>query len=198
MGPAQEEPAVFHVRAAGRSRGHLPGHESRGEAGAGLGAVVRRAEGVGQALEDGAEPLGVAAEEKDGLGAVLGLISLELLCDGIQGLVPGDGLVLPAAPGTGPLQGRLDAVLPVDILPVGCPLGAEQSLVQRMVFVSLHLDDHAVLHIAVDAAVGGGGTDITQTVPDFDAGLRTGNLCLQKLFLSCHKCLLPVSAGTPR
>ena len=177
MAPAQEEAGIAHVGGhEGLAGGAAPGHDGGGEAGGGLGAVVHRAEGIGQTLEDGSVPLVVAGVEGHGRGAIFGFDFVEACGDLLVGLVPGDGLELALAPLAHPAQGGEDTVLAVDILTVGLALGAEQTVVGGVAVGALHLDDLAVFHIAGDTAVRAGGTHVAEAVAGDDTGVLAGDL----------------------
>lgn len=94
-----------HVRTCAGAGGDFVGDDHGGAAGGVVGAEVHAAEHMGKAVEDGAVPLAVAAEEGHGIGAVLLLDLIELPGDGLIGLVPADGLELALAPLAHPAQG---------------------------------------------------------------------------------------------
>ena len=137
---------------------------------------------MGKAVEDGAVPLAVAAEEGHGIGAVLLLDLIELPGDGLIGLVPADGLEPALAPLAYPAQRGFDAILPVDKVPQGGALCAQVAVVVGVLRGALHPDDFPVLHIAVHAAVVAGAADGAQGVLDLNAGVRARNLGLDFRF----------------
>ena len=137
---------------------------------------------MGKAVEDGAVPLAVAAEEGHGIGAVLLLDLIELPGDGLIGLVPADGLEPALAPLAYPAQRGFDAILPVDKVPQGGALCAQVAVVVGVLRGALHPDDFPVLHIAVHAAVVAGAADGAQGVLDLDSGIGTGDLGFDFLF----------------
>ena len=148
---------------------------------------------MGEAVQDRTVPLAVAAEEGDGAGAVLLLHPVELLGDDLVGLVPADGFKLPLAAFAYPAQGRLDPVLPVDIVAQGGPLRAELAMVEGVVRGPFHADDPAVFYVAIYAAVDAGAADRAQGVLYLDAGILTGDLGFDSLFqLSQRMSLLKI------
>ena len=173
--PAHKELGRRHVGPGEFPGVGEPGHAAGREAGAGLGAVVDAAEHVGKALEHEAVPLGIAGVEGHGVGAVLLPDAQQLFSDEIVGLVPGDGRELPAPPGTHPLEGRADPVLPVDVVPVAGALGAQDAVVHGVPLGPLDLDYPAVLHIGIDAAVAQRGADVAHGALNGNPGVRAGN-----------------------
>ena len=75
-------------------------------------------------MEPGAEPLGIAAQEGDGLRAVGSLDLIQLTGADRHGLFPRDGLELTLATLAHTLHGGLEAVFTVDVLAVCRTLGA--------------------------------------------------------------------------
>ena len=192
-GPAEKHAAVLHVRPGRPARGHLPGHKARGKAGAGFRGVILRSEGKRQPMQPGPEPLGVAPEEQHAVRAVLPPDRQQPVRDLPVGFLPGDLLKFPLAASAHPLQRRQNPVLPVDILPVGQPLGAEQPVVHGMPVDSLHLYDPAVLHIGVDAAVKRGAADRAQCPLNLNSRFRAWNFRSQQLFPGLHVPQPPIS-----
>ncbi len=185
-GPAQVQIAVGHVRPGQLARRHLPGHPARRHAGGGLGAVVEGAEGVGEPPQPGAVPLVVAAEEGHRVRPVLLPDGQQLPGDLAVCLVPGDGLEPALSPLPHPAQGGEDPVLPVDVAPVGQPLGAKAAPAAGVLVHPLHLQQLPVLHVGVDAAVVGGAADGAHRVLDLDACLRAGDLRPDQFFQLIH------------
>jgi hypothetical protein len=92
------------------AEGHLLGHHGRREAAAALGQIVRRPEGVRQALQLGTRLLGVAREEADRRGTMGLLDPAQTHGDGVERLVPGDALEVTAPARSDALERIEDAV----------------------------------------------------------------------------------------
>ena len=184
---------MLHIRSGRPARGHLPGHEARGETGAGLRGVILRSERKCQPMQPGTEPLGVAPEKQHAVRAVPGPDRQQAVRNLPIGFLPGDLLKFPLAATAHPLQGCQNPVLPVDILPVGQPFGAEQPVVHGMPFCPLHLYDPAVPHIGVDAAVERGAADRAQCPLNLNSRFRAWNFRSQQLFPGLHVPQPPIS-----
>lgn len=199
-GPAQKQVAVVYIRVGLISRRQLPGHKGRRIAGAGLTAVVGTAEGVGEPPEHLPVPLGVARVEGHALRAILLLGPVQPIANLLVGLLPADGLKFSRAPGTHPAERRHDPVFPVDVLPVGQPLGAQPPVIHRMAVHALDLNHSSILHICVDAAVHPGGTDVAHGGPDGNARVLPRNLAadfpLQLRHIPASKVSI-MRSGTP-
>ena len=128
-----------------RTVDQLGGELDRLIAGGGLGAHVRRTEGVGKTLQRAARLLRVAGGEENLLGAILFLDAVELLGDGLESLFPGDLLPLSGLTlGIGALHRMKQAVGIVDLLNGGDALGAD--VLVGIVGALLHPIDLAFLH----------------------------------------------------
>ena len=113
----------------------------------------------------------------------------ELFRDGIDCLVPADGLEPAFAPFSHPAQRGEDTVLPVEVL---AALGAELAFILRVVGGAFHLDDLPVLDIDIQSAVHTRSTDVTDAVADLNAAFGTGDLALAVIDLS-HDIVPPSS-----
>ena len=116
----------------------------------------------------------------------------ELFRDGIDCLVPADGLEPALAPFSHPAQRGEDTVLPVEVLAVAQTLGAELAFILRVVGGAFHLDDLSVLDIDIQSAVHTRSTDVTDAVADLNAAFGTGDLALAVIDLS-HDIVPPSS-----
>ena len=175
-----------HIRPCQLARRHLPGHPARRHAGGGLGAVVERPEGMGKPPQPRAVPLVVPAEESHRVRAVRAPNGKELFRDLLISLVPGDWLKLALAPLSHPAQGGEDAVLPIHITPVRQTLRTQPAPAPGVLVHPLHLQQPAVLHVGVDAAVVGGTANGTDRVFDLNPRFRAGDLRPHQLFQPIH------------
>ena len=137
-------------------------------------------------MEPGAEPLGIAAQEGDGLRAVGGFDLVELTGADRHGLFPRDRLKLTLATLTHTLHGRFEAVFTVDVLAVGCTFGAEDAVIAGEAVGALDFNDLAVLDVGINAALRAGGTDIADSVANFDPCFFTGDLCFYESLQFSH------------
>ena len=134
-------------------------------AGAGFRSVVQRAEGVDEALEHRAIPLGIAGVESDGVRAVLCPEGQQLLRNLPVRFLPGDGLPLAAATLSNAAQGRLNPVRARDVFLVGIAQRAELSAGLRIAWRDL--PDLLVCDLHVDGAAP--GADTADAFSDFDS-----------------------------
>ena len=175
-----------HVRAGHLAVEQLERHRGGREAGARLGAEVGRAVLQRQALHEGAQLLGVADVEDRRLGPALGPDALEVGGDLLERLVPRDRLELAGAARPGAPQRREQPVLVVDVLARRGALGAERAAVVRILARALDLDDAAVAHVEVEAALRRGIADRADRLAHLDAGVRAGELGPQPAFRVVH------------
>ncbi len=174
-------------------------HRGRREAGARLGAEVGRAVLQRQALDERAQLLGIADVEDGRLGAALGLDALEVGDDLVERLLPRDRRELAGAAGPDAPQRREQPVLVVDVLAGRGALGAERAAAVRVLARALDLDDAAVAHGEVEAALGSGVADGADRLAHFDPRVGAGELGLQTAFGSVHVLpSLPPRARRPR
>ena len=175
-----------HVGAGHLAVHQLERHGGRGEAGARLGTEVGRAVLEGQTLHEGTQLLGVADVEDGRLRPALGLDALEVGGDLLERLVPRDRLELAGAARTGAPQRREQPVLVVDVLARRRALGAQRAAVVGVLARALDLDDAAVAHGEVEAALRRGIADRADRLAHLDAGVRPGDLGLQPAFRVVH------------
>ena len=189
--PSQKHLCMRHIRHGKHTGRGFPGHHHGIKAAAGFCSIVDRTEGIGESFENGAIPLGEPRHKRHRIGTTLRLDLVQVLCDFCIGLFPRNLGEPAAAFGADPFHGGVEPVLPIKILPVGGPLGAQGPLTMRVIFGPLNLDDFPILYINIQTAVAGGAADIADALFDLDAGFRTGDLCFQQLFLFSHDRYLP-------
>ena len=73
-----------------------------------------------------------------------------------------------------------------DVLAVGCTLGAEDAVIAGEAVGALDLNDLAILDVGIDAALRAGGTDIADSVANFDPCFFTGDLCFYESLQFSH------------
>ena len=175
--PAEKQVAVLHVRSCQLSYRCFPRHPSCGHAGAGLGAIVHGAKGVGKPPQPRTIPLVVSSKESHRIGSVL-LFDLTKAVGNLPVcLLPTDRNKLSFSALSNSFERRQNAILPIGKLSACQSFGAKVSLISRMFVHALQFQHLSILHIRIDAAIKGRAADSTHGMFDFNSRLRTGNLC---------------------
>ena len=77
-------------------------------------------------------------------------------------------------------------IFTVDVLAVGCTLGAEDAVIAGKAVGALNLNDLAVLDVGINTALRAGGTDVADSVANFDSCFFTGDLCFYESLQFSH------------